>query len=671
MAAGPAGSKTVYVGGAFTLVNGASHKSLVELNVNPGVTKGATADGSVVTTFKASASSYVRDIALSPDGTALYVGGQFTTVDSATKFADGAGVDGLARVNASTGALDTTFAFTLGDPISGLPTKIESMSLSADGTHLAFSGSALEVNSKSRPRLAIVDTGGSFGHASSLSDFTAPILSDNCSNEHDYVRGVDFSPDGTFVVIADTGYLDQAGTLYANSVCDAVARFDVNSADTTSTGISVDVPPVWTNFSGGDSFFSVAIAGNVVYTGGHNRWTNNYCGQDALCGPNAVLAGGLSAFDANTGLTLAWWHPQTTRGDGTKYLTTFPANTYDGAKAGLYMGTDVDTVAGSYHSENALFPIAPTTSATPGGPIPSGVFEEEGGSSTGTPLCIDDAGNSSTTGSPVGQAACTNSVEQDWSIESNGTIEVDNSPTGASTNLCLDTAGAQTASGTAIALDTCNGTATQQWTEGPGNTLINSGATTASSTGPMCLDDSGSSTSPGPLQILNCNGGLNQVWPLPVAQGPPAPPATGEIFSQNTQKSTQVICLDNNANSLAAGNKVQIWTCTGDANQIWNLDDSTTPGEFTIQIGASHCLDSANSTQSGTVPVVLEPCVSGSPTQQWTVGPNYSLVNVGASGLNSTSYCLDDNGFNTVNGQPMQLYACNGGSNQSWRLPAV
>jgi hypothetical protein len=48
----------------------------------------------------------------------------------------------------------------------------------------------------------------------------------------------------------------------------------------------------------------------------------------------------------------------------------------------------------------------------------------------------------------------------------------------------------------------------------------------------------------------------------------------------------------------------------------------------------------------------------------WQPGPNYALVNK-ASGT-----CLDVAGSNTTNGAPVQIWACNGGLNQQWRLPA-
>jgi hypothetical protein len=652
--AGPSGSNTVYVGGAFTNVDGVTHKGLVQLNVNPGVTTGATADGSVVTAFKGGVSNSVRDLALSPDGSQLYVGGQFSTVDSLSRFSNGALVSGLARLNATNGSLDSTFPFALSDPIPGDPIKIDAMALSPDGTLLAFSDTVLEVNGQSRPRLAIVST-GSTGAPATLTDWTAPILANDCSAEHDYVRGLSFSPDGTFLVTADTGYQNDGSMPY--SVCDATARFNVNAADTTSTGTPVEVAPAWINYAGGDSFYSVAVVGSVVYLGGHNRWVNNYCGNNAVCEQNALLVDGLSALDANTGLGLAWWHPETLRGAGTMYLNSFPAGTYDGTNAGLSLGTDTDLIDGAYHSEEALFPLATTTSVSSGGPIPSGIFIEEGGTNTGTPMCMDDAGDSSVSGAAVELSACLNDAEQNWTVQAGGTIQVN--------GLCLDTVAGGTASGTLAVLNACQtGSSTQQWSQGAGNTLVNAGATAAEGA-PICLDDPGVSTVDGTqLQINACDGGPDDVWPLPVAQAPTSSVASGPVWPQEEQSSTQVPCLDDANNSVAAGNLVQLWTCRGDTEQNWTIE----PGG-TIQIDGNHCLDSSNGAQTGPVQVDLNPC-DGSSTQLWTVGPNDALINQGATTLNGSPFCLDDEGH-AGDGSTLALYPCNGTNDQAWRLPAA
>lgn len=623
---GPAGSDTVYVGGSFTSVNGTTRKGIVQLHVNPGATTGQNADGSVVTGFKANVSNMVRDLALSPDGTALYAGGQFVTVNGVAETA-------LARVNARTGAVDHSFQFTLGDPVSGSPLKIEAMDLTSDGKLLAFSGSAQTVNGQSRPRLAIVSTGGTLGAQAKLTDFTAPILANNCSGEHDYVRALSFASDGSFLVVADTGFLNDGSMAY--SACDAVARFNVGAAGSTTTGTPVDVAPSWINYSGGDSFYSVAIAGSVVYTGGHNRWINNYCGADSLCEQNALYQGGLSAFDANTGVGLAWWHPITLRGAGTMYMNTFGTNTYDGTHSGLVLGTDVDVIAGAYHSENALLPVMAATTKTPFGVIPSGMFNEEGGTNTGTPMCLDDPGNSASAGTAVDIANCLNVAGQNWTVPATGKtgqIQIN--------GLCLD------ADGIGVVLAQCSPTAAaQQWTQGSGETLTNQGTQT-------CLDDPGSSTTSGTaVDVASCSGGQNQIWPLPTAPGPASMVPSGPVFPQETQSNSQQPCLDDANDKTTAGNKVQLWTCRGDAAQIWLAQ-----ADGTIRLGTSSCLDTAGSN------VVLNPC-DGNNSQIWTAGANNSLRQ------QSSGLCLDDPGANTGNGTQPQIASCDGSLEQAWRLP--
>jgi hypothetical protein len=640
---GPAGSNTVYVGGSFTTVNGATHKGLVQLRVDPGVTSGADADGGIVTGFKANTSNMARDLALSPDGTALYVGGQFTTVNSAAE-------TGLVRVNAKTGAVDPSFHFTLSDPVTGDPIKIEAMDLTSNGSLLAFSGTALQVNGASRPRLAIVSTGtgGTLGAAASLTDFTAPILANNCSAEHDYVRALSFAPDGSYLIVADTGYQNDGSMPF--SACDAVARFNVGAAGVT-TGTDVSVNPAWIDYSGGDSFYSVATAGGVVYAGGHNRWVNNYCGVDTLCEENAEYVGGLSALDASTGVGLDWWHPITLRGAGTMYLNTFPAGTYDTTHSGLALGMDDDVVAGTYHAEDSLLPGGPVTTKTPFGPVPSGLFNIEDGSNTGVPMCLDDPGNATATGTAIDLANCLNLAQQNWTVPAagkTGPIQIN--------GLCLATAAGGTPDGTGVVLSACSSTSTQQWSQGTGRTVINQGATTAQGN-PMCLDDPGSATTSGTaLDIATCSGGANQVWPLPAAPGPAAGAPSGPVFPRELQADSQQPCLDDSNGSTAAGTKIQLWTCRGDAAQTWLAE----PGG-TIQLGASSCLDTTGGSSNGTK-VVLEPC-DGTSSQIWTHGTSDSLVQ------QSTGMCLDDNGGTTTNGTAMQIWTCNGGANQNWRLP--
>ena len=638
VAAGPAGTNTVYIGGAFTTVNGASQRGLAQLSVTPGT---PATDGGLVTAFKGHVSNMVDQLALSPDGTALYAGGQFTSADSTTE-------TGLARFNATTGAIDPAFHFTLSNPENGAALKVESMALSPDGSHLVIGGTFLDAaNSaydggaaQSRPRMAVISTGGTLGGIAALTDFTAPILANNCSAEHDYVRGLDFGQDGSYIVAGTTGYRSAGGP----SVCDAVARFNLTAAAAGSTGTAVSVSPAWINFAGGDSFYTVETSGPVVYAAGHNRWVNNQCGVDSLCAPNAVLADGVAALDANTGLALPWWQPQTSRGHGTDFLATFPAGLFSGSNGGLLLGTDTNSIAGTFHSETATFPLTNTATAVPGGPIPSGLFNEDGGSNTGLDMCIDEAGNSSSPGAAAQLANCNDSPEQNWTLAADGTIQIN--------GLCLDTQGGGTAGGTKLVAATCSGAATQQWQQGSGNAVTNSGAPG------MCLDDPGSSTTSGTaLDIAACSGGTNQVWPLPAAQAPPAGPPVGPVFSPLIASDNE-LCLDDSNNSTTSGAPVDIYTCNGAPQQSWAIDANGTIEDHGL------CLDTQGGATASGTPITLDTC-NGGLSQVWTAGSAYSLVNKAAN------LCLADPNSSRTKGTQLIISGCNGGANEQWRLPAV
>jgi hypothetical protein len=638
VAAGPAGTNTVYIGGDFTTVNSMSQRGIAQLQVTPAT---AATDGALVTAFKGHVSNLVDQLALSPDGTALYAGGQFTSADSSTE-------SGLVRFNATTGSVDPSFHFTLSSPENGAALKVEAMALSPDGSHLVIGGTALDVaNSaydggaaQSRPRMAVINTGGTLGATATLADFAAPILANNCSAEHDYIRGLDFGQDGSYIVAGTTGFRSAGGP----SICDAVARFNLTATAAASTGTAASVPPAWINFAGGDSFYAVDTSGPIVYAAGHNRWVNNQCGVDSLCAPNAVLADGVAALDANTGLALPWWEPQTARGHGTDFLATFPAGLFSGSNGGLLLGTDVNSIAGVFHGETATFPLTSTTASVPGGPIPSGIFNEDGGSNTGLDMCIDEAGDSTSPGAAVQLANCNDGPEQTWTLPANGAIQIN--------GLCLDTQNGGTANGTALVAATCSGSATQQWTPGPGNTVTNNGAPG------MCLDDPGSSTATGTrLDIATCSGSSNQVWPLPAAQAPPAGPPTGPVFSPLIANDNE-LCMDDSGNSTTSGAKVDIYTCSGSAGQNWTIEANGTIQDHGL------CLDTqGGGTATGTL-VALDTC-NGSSSQIWTPGSTFSLVNKAAI------LCLADPNSSKAKGTHLIISGCTGGTNEQWRQPAV
>jgi hypothetical protein len=118
-------------------------------------------------------------------------------------------------------------------------------------------------------------------------------------------------------------------------------------------------------------------------------------------------------------------------------------------------------------------------------------------------------------------------------------------------------------------------------------------------------------------------------------------------------------CLDVPGSTTASGTQLQIYSCSGQANQAWTR---TSSNQLTATVGGTTlCLDaSGNGTAAGTK-VVTWTCNGGS-NQQWTVNSDGTVTGA-QSGL-----CLDVTGASTANGALVELWSCNGGSNQQWTL---
>ena len=149
-------------------------------------------------------------------------------------------------------------------------------------------------------------------------------------------------------------------------------------------------------------------------------------------------------------------------------------------------------------------------------------------------LCLDDRSASTTPGNPVQVYTCNGTAAQEWTYESNGTIQT--------LGECLDVTGAGTANGTLVDLYTCNGTVAQVWDPESNGELVNpnSGA---------CLDDTGYGGSGTQVQIWACADTSNQQWTLPsgtVTTG--NTPAFGSnVYVFSTSMSTTTIQNDINA----------------------------------------------------------------------------------------------------------------------------
>jgi beta-glucosidase len=158
------------------------------------------------------------------------------------------------------------------------------------------------------------------------------------------------------------------------------------------------------------------------------------------------------------------------------------------------LGTQLQIQTCSDASDQVWTPESATSTSTGGGTPTGAVTGYEG-------LCLDVAGASTTNGTKVDIYTCNSTNAQQWTVESNSTIQA--------LGKCLDVVSGGTANGTLVDLYTCNGTGAQDWQPGANGSLVNpqSGA---------CLDDTGYSTTPGTqVQIWSCTGAANQSWTLP------------------------------------------------------------------------------------------------------------------------------------------------------------
>jgi hypothetical protein len=132
-------------------------------------------------------------------------------------------------------------------------------------------------------------------------------------------------------------------------------------------------------------------------------------------------------------------------------------------------------------------------------------------------------------------------------------------------------------------------------------------ATSASFAGPihpqasssLCLDVVGQGTANGTaVQVWSCSGNANQQWTY-----------NGTTLSVYGDK-----CLDVTGGDAANGTKLQIWDCSaGNANQKW-----TRSGASFVWTGENRCLDLTNGVAANGTPIQSWACSTGDANQGWT-----------------------------------------------------
>jgi len=307
---------TAYLAGTFTSVHATAVKNLAKVNTTTGV---------VDTAFKPNPNNAVNAVVLT--GGRLIAGGNFTTIGGQSHV-------NLASLSPTTGLDNGYINLNLTGTVPGSGQKVWRLSLSHSGGKLLVMGSFLSVAGNARQQIFMADLGAG---AASLNAWNSPEFLKPCAPYLAYyLQAATWSADDSFVYTASTGRFG------ASSLCDTVAKFPA-VADS-------NLNPTWTNPTGCDSLFSVAVDAKNVYAGGHQRWMNNF-GACEISNPGSVLRAGVASVDPETGLATDW-NPGRSRGKGADdmLLTT----------AGLWVASDntngANNCAGVYHPGICFLP---------------------------------------------------------------------------------------------------------------------------------------------------------------------------------------------------------------------------------------------------------------------------------------------------------------------------
>ncbi|WP_230686661.1 RICIN domain-containing protein [Catellatospora vulcania] len=115
-------------------------------------------------------------------------------------------------------------------------------------------------------------------------------------------------------------------------------------------------------------------------------------------------------------------------------------------------------------------------------------------------------------------------------------------------------------------------------------------------------------------------------------------------------------CIDVPNGTTANGTQVNLWDCSGAAQQRWTY---TASKQLTVY--GNKCLDATGQGTANGTRLVIWDC-NGQANQQFNVNANGTITGV-QSGL-----CVDASGYGTANGTLLHLWACHGGTNQQWTL---
>jgi hypothetical protein len=363
---------TVFVGGSFTKARPAGAASGVSTSTRNNMLAYNLSTGALLSGFAPSFNGEVRGIAASVDGSTLYVGGAFTTVN-------GAAHSRIAAISATTGAPVSTFKASANSEV---------MAVVRSGSTLYLGGKFTTVNGSARSRAGAVSTGGSIASWSpNVADGEVRALVVNPAAAR-VVLGGSFSGlngntnkpyQGSGMVDTSTGRTNQPWavgyTAWDHGTGSAIMSLTSDGTDVYGTGYVYNAGNQgnlegafsaswtggavhWIEDCHGDTY-SIAIFRSAAYTAGHAHFCGNIGGfpQETP----SVHHRGIAFTTAATGVVkrnTVGTYPSFAGNPAPSLLTWFPdfdAGTYTGQNQGPWSvatGTNYVVYAGEFTSIN-------------------------------------------------------------------------------------------------------------------------------------------------------------------------------------------------------------------------------------------------------------------------------------------------------------------------------
>ncbi len=320
---------TLYLGGDFTTAGGLPRAHLAAMDVST---------GTVVGSFRIDSDQRVT--ALAVGGNRLYVGGRFYSIGGYDRTR-------LAAVNLDTQSIDTSFDLPVDEPTGASGgSSVKHLEVSPDGTTLLSVHNDRLVDGQVRAGVALIDISGP---VATLRPWYTDLYDLNRCGVWDdtRVRSAAISPDGSYFVVVSSGDDHPPA-------CDTAVAFPMEGEGR--------VEPLWISRHF-DTIESVAITWNAVYVGGHFYFqeapgaTEPWPGEDdvtyggggaSVLEPEVTYRRRMGALNPADGTALDW-QPQSNGARGVLVLRATPG--------WLLMGHDGDQIGGSIRGRHGSFAL--------------------------------------------------------------------------------------------------------------------------------------------------------------------------------------------------------------------------------------------------------------------------------------------------------------------------